>query len=100
MNITTTQQPTNIQFIKIGTTIYVKYSYIKRTYKITGDRLRKWRLRKGVAKLMDFDLEYVGLGKDYLYNLEHIEKLVERHLIMIKDEKEIDLLIERHSRRR
>jgi len=61
--------------IELNNRPYANYSYIKETYKISADRLKKWREGRGRAK--QIKLNYIEINKaTYLYDLLDIEALI------------------------
>jgi len=58
---------------------YSTATYIIKEYRITADRLKKWREGKGLAKshpLTHIELE----GKVFLYNLNELDLLKQEHI--------------------
>ena len=58
---------------------YSTATYIIKEYKITADRLKKWREGRGLAK--NHPLTYIELeGRVFLYNLNELDLLKQEHI--------------------
>lgn len=69
---------TFMNFILIKGEPHSTSNYITNEFRITADRLKKWREGRGVAKTIT--LRYIELySKVFLYNLNDIEKLMVEH---------------------
>lgn len=75
---------------------YSTATYIVKEYRITADRLKKWREGKGLAK--NHPLTHIELeGKVFLYNLNDLSLLKREHTKLYGDKPLIDNLGEEYK---